>query len=299
MERCQLSSETAGAALVILSAVIFGTMPLCASIAYDCGCNPYTAAFGRFASGAMAAAGVIVAHPALSFRVSRRELGQLAILSVLYALTPVLLYLSYQSINSGLATTLHFTYPLAVMVLGAVLFRKKLRGGQLLCLGICAAGILCFYRSGGAEGSSGILIAVLSGLSYAVYILLLGKSDLRSLPVLVSTFWISLLSAGQIGVFSLVTGKLAFPDAWQGWAALAALGVFATVMALALFQKGVFLCGEVKASLLSTFEPLTGVLLGALVLREPLTGRSIIGIALILLSTVLLVIGRQRSAASI
>ena len=299
MERLDKPSETTGAVLVILSAVLFGTMPLCARIAYGCGCNPYTVAFGRFASGALAAAGVIALHPSLSFRVSRQELGQLGVLSVLYALTPVLLYLSYQSISSGLATTLHFTYPLTVMVLGALLFRKKLRGRQLLCLGICAAGLLCFYRPGAREGSTGMLIAVLSGLTYALYILLLGKSDLKSLPVLVSTFWISLLSAGELWAFSLVTGKLAFPSAWQGWTALAALGVFATVMALALFQKGVFLCGEVKTSLLSTFEPLTGVLLGALVLHETLTFRSIAGIALILFSTILLVVKSHRALPAV
>ena len=69
-----------------------------------------------------------------------------------------------------------------------------------------------------------------------------------------------------------------------------ALGVFATVIALALFQLGVFLIGSVRASLLSTFEPLTGVVLGVAVLGETLSMRTVSGMALILLAVVLLVL---------
>ena len=75
--------------------------------------------------------------------------------------------------------------------------------------------------------------------------------------------------------------------------AIIGLGLFATVLALALFQLCVFPCGDVKASLISTFEPLTGVILGILVFHETRTPRTIAGIALILLSTLLLVMDRR------
>ena len=55
-----------------------------------------------------------------------------------------------------------------------------------------------------------------------------------------------------------------------------------------------FLCGEVKASLLSTFEPLTGVVIGILVFSEAMTFRVAVGIALILLAAVLLVVIKER-----
>lgn len=69
----------------------------------------------------------------------------------------------------------------------------------------------------------------------------------------------------------------------------------ATVFALILFQKGVFLCGEVKASLFSTFEPLTGIVIGAVVFHEALSVKEIIGMAGILAAAVLLVLpsGKQ------
>lgn len=282
-----------GMVFAILSAVLFGTMPLFTKTAYAYGCNAYTVAFGRFLVGALGSGFIIAMLPDTSFRVKRSEIQKLAGLSVFYAATPVLLYEAYRGISTGLATTLHFTYPIIVMMIGAVAFRSRLQARQIICLFVCVVGIICFYKPGQAEGASGMVLAVASGFSYALYILFLGKSGLQQLHVMVVTFWISLLSATEIGLAALVGGKLTLFIPWQSWLAIVGLGLFATVLALALFQLGVFLCGDVKASLLSTFEPLTGVILGVLIFHEALTPRTVAGIALILLSTLLLVMERR------
>ena len=277
----------------ILSAVFFGTVPLFTKTAYAYGCNAYTVAFGRFLVGALGSGVIITLLPNTSFRVTRSELRKLAGLSVFYAATPVLLYEAYRGISTGFATTLHFTYPIIVMMIGAAAFRNRLHARQIICLFICIAGITCFYTPGQTESISGMALAVASGFAYALYILFLRRSGLQHLHVMVVTFWISLLSATEIGVAALVGGRLTLFIPWQGWLAIVGLGVFATVLALALFQLGVFLCGDVKASLLSTFEPLTGVILGVLVFHEALTPRTVAGIVLILLSTLFLVMERR------
>ncbi|MBQ6373629.1 MAG: DMT family transporter [Clostridia bacterium] len=282
-----------GAVFAILSAVFFGTMPLFTKTAYAYGCNAYTVAFGRFLVGAAGSAGIIRMIPNAHFRITRPEFQKLLGLSVFYAATPVLLYASYRSISSGLATTLHFTYPVIVMLVGAVVFHDRLHARQIICLLICLAGITCFCKPGQAESASGMALAVASGSAYAFYILLLGRNGLQRLHVMTITFWISLLSAVEISVFAMSVDRISLDIPWQGWMAICGLGLFATVLALALFQLGVFLCGEVKAALLSTFEPLTGVILGVLVFREALTPRTVAGIMSILLSTLLLVMDRK------
>ena len=291
-----LRSERAGAWYAILSAVLFGTMPFFAKIAYSYGFNSFSVAFGRFLFGAAGAAVIIAVTPGLSFRVSRREFRTLILLSVFYAVTPVLLYSSYYTISSGLCTTLHFTYPIVVMVLGAALFHRGLRRRDLVCLVICLAGVICFYRPGGNEGTEGMILAVTSGFTYAVYIVLLGESPLKKRPVMTTSFWISILASAGIFVFAAVTGNLVFAPAWHGWAAIGCLGVVATVLGLSLFQLGVALCGGVKSSLLSTFEPLTSILLGVVIFHEGMTPRIVLGIVLILVSTVLLVYEPSREA---
>ncbi len=74
------------------------------------------------------------------------------------------------------------------------------------------------------------------------------------------------------------------------------MALFTTVFALVLFQKGLFLCGEIKASLLSNFEPLTGVLIGVIVFQEMLTLNKILGIMGVLVAAVLLVLPLEQDA---
>ena len=291
-------SERMGALFVVLSAVLFGCMPLLAKIAYAHGCNSHTVAFGRFAFGTVATALIIALSPGMTFHVTGPVFKRLLMLSVFYAVTPLLLFGSYQRIGSGLATTLHFSYPVIVMLLGVLLFGTKLEGRQLVCLAICAAGVLSLYRPEAGGEAAGMVMAVLSGLTYALYILLMGKYGPKELPVMTITFWISLLAGAEIGVYSAVTGQLILPSAWQAWTAIAVLGVFVAALALALFQAGLFRCGEIRASLLSTFEPLTGVIVGILVFRESMTLRIGVGMALILFSAVLLVVGPSRDKDS-
>ncbi|WP_300606496.1 DMT family transporter [uncultured Oscillibacter sp.] len=282
-------SERQGAALVIASAILFGLMPLLAKIAYSYGCNVYTVVLGRFSFGALASTLFFLARDGKLPLVSGQQFRKLLLLSVFYTVTPILLYSSYQSVSTGLATTLHFTYPVTVMVLNVVFFHNRLDRRQLLCLALCAGGLALFCRPGEEEGLTGMALAVLSGATYSVYIILLGKSGLRELPVMTTTLWISLFSAGMTGTFVIMSGSLSAPTGWPAWVAMASLGVLATMLALALFQAGVFLCGEVKASLISTFEPLTGIVIGVLIFHEALISPVIFGTGLILSSVVLLV----------
>lgn len=279
-----------GPGAIVLSAILFGTMPLMAKYAFSLGSNAYTTAFGRFASGSLVALLVITVMPKQTLRISPAQFRSLAILSLFYAATPVLLYSSYSSIDSSLASTLHFTYPVAVMLLSSFLFQERIGRKELLCAVFCVGGILLLYTPSSKTDFSGMVIAALSGLVYAGYIVTLGKSRLQDLSVLTFTFWLSLLSAAGILVFSLCTRNLLVSLPAKVWLPYLGLGIFATVLALALFQMGVFLCGPVKASLFSTFEPLTGVVIGVVIFREILTARSFIGIFLILVAVVLLVI---------
>ena len=94
-------------------------------------------------------------------------------------------------------------------------------------------------------------------------------------------------TAIETGIFSVLIGKFRVAGSLQELLAEICLAFFSTVIALVLFQKGTFLCGAVMASLLSTFEPLTGVVIGWIVFKEKMTLKLGIGILLILFSTVL------------
>ena len=283
-----------GSLYVVLSAVLFGTMPLLAKIAYSHGSNAYTVAFGRFLLGSAMLGIVVLLLPDCSVRVGRQRLLELFKLSVSYALMPILLYTSYNYIDSGMATTLHFTYPVAVMLILVIFCKKKLERKQVICAALCLAGMALLSSPDSHPSVPGILLAVGSGIVYAVYIVLLGRSTAGELHPLTLAFWLALFSAAEIGAVALVTRNLVFTLDGIGWAAEAGMALFTTVFALVLFQKGLFLCGEVKASLLSTFEPLTGIMIGVIAFREVLTPSKVLGIIGVLAAAVLLVLPMER-----
>ena len=286
-------AQRMGVIYVILSAVFFGMMPLLARIAYAHGSNAYTVAFARFFVGGLILGAIIVFTPGLSLRISGRQLYSLMVLSVPYVLVPVMLYGSYNYIDSGLATTLHFTYPIVVMVIMVLFCETRLDTKQIVCGALCVGGIALMYTPDGQISVPGIALAAGSGIVYAVYIVLLARSPARELPVLVLTFWLSMISAAGIGVIALCGGNLVLRLDGSGWLAQAGMAVVATVFAVVLFQKGLFLCGEIKASLFSTFEPVTGIVIGLAVFHETLSMREVLGVVGILTAVVLLVTPAQ------
>ncbi len=282
-------NENLGGVYVVLSAVLFGCMPLLAKIAYTHGSNAYAAAFGRFLFGSIFLL-AIIRFKSDTVKISKEELLEILKFSVPYALMPIFLYRSYDFIDSGLATTLHFTYPVAVILLLALFYRKRMKRKQIFCTVICMIGILLMYNPNGQVEIAGIVLAAFSGVFYAIYIVFLGNSLVKQMSPFILSFWLSVLSTAEIGIITLCSGKLTFQIGFGGWGAEIVLALLTSVCALVLFQKGVLLCGEVKASLLSTFEPLTGLIIGLAVFREAISIKQLAGIFCILIAVLLLVV---------
>ena len=114
------------------------------------------------------------------------------------------------------------------------------------------------------------------------------RSGLRVLPVLTCSFWLSAISMIWVLIAASVTGNLAFGLPGKVWIFYALLALIAMVLGATLFQLGVRFCGPVRATLFSTLEPVTAVIVGLLAFHETLQGRMIIGIVLILLAVLVL-----------
>ncbi len=110
---------------VILSAVIFGCMPLGANFLYAQGVTPMSLVFLRN----------LLSLPLLALLGSRQgglRIGRDALREVGVAaffgcwLAPTLLFSSYRYLASGMATVFHFAYPV-IVVLGGFLLREKVQ----------------------------------------------------------------------------------------------------------------------------------------------------------------------------
>ena len=290
-ERKQKNNRLIGSVYIILSAFLFGLMPLMTRTIFAHGGNAYTSAFFRFSMGAVFLWAVIRFGNKDRVRVEKAQLISVAGLSCFYALMLGLLYSSYAFISSGLATTLHFTYPAAVILLQLILFRSRPSGRELLCLLLAVGGVFLMNLNSGGTNFKGMLLAVMSGVAYAFYIALYGRSCTKSLSAPVLSFWISVFAALELGIFITATGNWQLPADAVGWGMTVLLAFSMNVLALVFFQKGLKICGGVAASLLSTFEPITSLFVGFLVYHEQLGVSSIIAVICILCSVVILLAG--------
>ena len=273
---------------IIASAVIFGCMPLGAKYIYADGVNSMTLVLLRSCL-ALPLMALLIRTRGESLAVSPKEELRISLLSIIgTCMTPVLLFSSYHHISSGMATTLHFIYPAAV-VLGCVLFLgEKPRRGPILCVVLCSVGVCLFQEGGERMNPTGTLLALASGISNAAYMILLDRSGLGHISGLKLCF--HMCAAGSLGLLAMciATGSLALPGSLFGWAACVAFSIAVSMGAVLFFQKGLFLVGSQRSAILSTFEPITSLVIGVLIFREAVTLHTLLGAALILMATVLI-----------
>lgn len=220
-------------------------------------------------------------------RIDRKTAAKILLLSAGGSgLTQLLLFASYSFMASGVCTTVHFIYPLFVFLLGAVFYREKLSRRSVLCLALCMAGLLCFWPRGGAISLTGLAIALLSGLTYAFYMVYLDKGGFEGISALQMQFCLALCNAVLMLVCCALSGNLTFdltPTAWLlGIVAAHVLG-----FGVVLCQMGIKAIGAARASLLSTFEPITSLIVGVAFLREHLDPIAILGACIILIAVMI------------
>lgn len=144
------NTSTRGILLTMLSAVTFGFAFTLGPMTYgEAGSNPVTLTFLRnFLSLPVLLA--ILWYQGISLQVSVKELWSLTILGGIgNAVTTLMLFIAFSLIDVGVATTIHFIYPVFVTI-GCVLFYKERLGLQkFIALLIAAAdrhqACRCFY----------------------------------------------------------------------------------------------------------------------------------------------------------
>ena len=272
----------------VFSAMGYGLMPLVAKYIYADGVNAMTLVFLRNFL-ALPVLAVMAFCQQRTLKVPVKSLGGTAFLAAFgCCITPVLLFSAYNYIPSGTVTTIHFVYPAVVVLIGILFLKKKAQLGTVLSLILCVGGIALFYKPGADFHWGGAGIALLSGVTFAIYVVMLPVLRHKAVSGFLFTFYIALCSAVMMAVICLVTGQLALPQSFTGWGlcTLFALGV--TCGAVVLFQQGTFLIGPEKASILSTFEPITSVVVGVALMGERIGFRDYVGILLVLAASILI-----------
>lgn len=279
---------------VIFSAVIFGSLPALVKSIYAEGVNSLSVILWRNLFSAPLA-GIIACCQHKTLRIPAKALPSVAAVGLMgCCVAPLLLFSSYFFIGAGIATVFHFVYP-AVVVLGGVLcYRERMNPGHLISVVMCVVGVCLFYTPGEPLDWRGSVLALVSGVAYAVYILLLAHFKYREITGYLLSFYIFSINAAVMLVVCLALDMLTVPASLTGWLLCLLLAVAVNVCAVAMFQKGTFLIGGPQASVLSTLEPITGVLVGVMVFQETMSPLNGLGSALVILAGVIIVFADLR-----
>ena len=286
-----MTDKTKGYILGAIAAATYGMNPLFALPLYADGMNPDSVLLFRYLLAIPIVAAMIKAR-GRSFAVPPKIIVPLAGLGLLMALSSLALFLSYNYMDAGIASTLLFVYPVMVAVIMAAVFRERLKLLTVICIATALAGILLLYNGpeNATLSAAGTALVIVSALSYAVYIVWVNRPPLKDIATLTVTFYVLasgvLLFAARLCTVSEPT----LPARWYLWGNLMALALFPTAISLLCTTRAIQYIGSTPTAILGALEPVTAVVIGATVFGERMNGREIAGLILIV-GAVTLVVG--------
>ena len=234
-----------------------------------------------------------------SIKITKDELIKIILVSSIgYAGTAILLFLSYNYISTGVATTIHFMYPIFVILESMLFFKEKGNPIKILSVVLCTIGILMLYGGDADVSVMGMVLAFLSSITYSFYVLYIDKSGLKSMNPIKLTFYMCLIGAIIMFAFSIFTNTFTVKLNPLGWLYTTVLSIVISLGAVTLLSVGIGIIGPQNAAILSTFEPITSVIIGVLVFGEGFGIKILIGCVLILISVVLIAAFDNKSKSS-
>lgn len=230
----------------------------------------------------------------VSFATNLKELRWFAVLGFLYYGSAALLFQAYGGMASGLATTLHFMYPVSVTVIMALVYKQRPSVVTIcaIILSLVGVALLCLRESStGVSSLLSVFLVLLSGVCYAVYLVLVSTvKRINQQNSQKLTFYVLMFSGAFFMLSTLQGGGLQIiPNASAG-INLLLMATLPTLLSNLALVRSVKNIGSTLTSVLGAMEPLTAIIVGILVFDESLRGLMVVGIILILVSVSLIVL---------
>ena len=286
-----------GVANGLASSISFGLIPLFTLPVLAGGMSMDSLICYRFSLAALFIAILMIIRKE-SFRVSRSDIPLLVLVAIFYDISSMFLLWAYDFLGSGLATILHFTYPILTTIIMMAFFKEKASFMKILAILMAVAGVvlLSIQKGGGDISIAGVAVAVFSGLGYASYMVSINVSaKLQKLKGLKLTFYVFLIGDLFLIINSYVFGTGIEPiNSGYDILNLLLLAFVCTILSNQTLIVSIKNIGSVRASVLGAMEPVTAVVVGLLVFNESLTWKSAIGMLVILAAVVIIIMGGRR-----
>jgi drug/metabolite transporter (DMT)-like permease len=285
-------SAKAGITLAVASGFAFAAAPIFAKLAYDAGAEAVPLLSVRF---------VVAVSVLLVFCAARRcaagasftIIVKLVLLGgVLYGVEALMLFLALERAPAGIVGLIFYSYPLWTTLIGFATGLEPFRGQILVALALGTAGV-AFIFTVSTGGISGPLLALGAAVTLAVF-LLLTQVFLRGVDSSALALWTTVGAAATTGAAALMSGGTLPARTLPHGVALGAL----TAIAYLFLYAAIAQIGSTRSSIANMVEPVTTVVLAAIVLDERVTLRVALAAALVMSALPVLASTKPRVEAA-
>ncbi|MGM9717850.1 MAG: DMT family transporter [Prevotella sp.] len=288
-----MDKQTLGLINGIISGISFGLIPLFSIPVIAAGMGNVSILVYRFFFGSLAMLGMLLLKKT-DLRVSLSELCRIAILSLFYIGTALATLECYHYLSSGIATALVYTDPIWCAIIGLIFlgdrFSLKLTSSCLFAtLGVMM--MTGVFTEDGTFSALGLFWGLLSGLSYALYLIFVPRLRLKRIPSLKLTFYVFFIGMLILAAYAILEeGNIEIVTNPTCWTNLILLGLIPTALSNICVTMSLRLVDSTIVAILGAFEPLTAMVIGILILGDSWSIMSLGGTFLILLAVAMLTI---------
>ena len=297
-----MSPTLKGTIAGLVAAICYGLIPLftipikngeAANHLSDC-----SIMFYRFALATLIIA-VLMLITRRSFKITRGELVTLTYLAFLSDGSALFLIDGYNYLSSGVATTIHFMYPVVTTIMMMVFYNEARKGSTLLAVVLAVVGVgVLSWQSNGETSLHGVIIELISACCYAFYLIRVNRSRVRDMDGMKLTFYVMGIGALIFGAEALRQDEFQIITTGVQVSHLLLLGIVCTVVTNLCLVMAVQRIGSTMTAVLGALEPLTAVALGCLLMGEDITLNVVLGICLIIPSVIIIIFTRAKHSSA-
>ena len=225
--------------------------------------------------------------------------GVMAVASILYAVLLILFVLATKETTAANAIFLQYTAPVYLLILEPLIYKEKFRSRDLITMLVCVGGMMLFFVGKlRPQDVTGNLLALTSGLCFALYVLLLRHPKAREVNRASSVIYGNLLAALITAPFGL--RALDQLDRFD-WISVVYLGLVQIGLAYTLFTlamaRGV---RSLDAGIIGYSEPVLNPVWVFLFLGERPSSWAVLGGAIIIAAVIvhMMLDARQKRRAN-
>lgn len=285
--------------LAIVSGASFGLIPLFTIPVIATGMGYCSIILYRFLFGAIFMLAFLL-YRQVSLRISWADFGRISMLSLLYIICAITLFVSYDYISSGVATSLIYTNPIWCTVIGLLFLHERLSPKKGVALVLATLGVMLlsgFFADDARFSAWGVFLGLCSGMGYGAYLVLLPRLKISKMPSLKLTFYIFFTAFLYTAVYVLAfEGGIHPITGTASWVNLLLLGLLPTAFSNICVTMALRIVDTTIVAILGAFEPLTAMVVGVLLLGETCGTATVAGGILILISVSMLTWKKRKES---